>query len=441
MKKNIFKALAGTFISNGCIIFCGFITGILTARLLLPEGRGALAAVLYWPQIIAGIGLLSIHEAVTYRVGRDPDRRRKIVSSALWLALFLSIILSISGYLTIPWLLGLKRQELWSISRFYVLLYVPFNFVILTLFALDHGLMRFSQYNIFRLSVPLLYLSGILLLWFTGHVSVGMVVFVNLLSTVIVALVRMFMSGTELFMKPDFSEIWRLVKDALSFHGAAILVIAASQIDKFVVLKLWDNEFLGIYIVGLTVASSGLNMVGSTFHIVLFPSIAGSSQDQQYKKLTEGIRQAMFMLFFIAVPLMLLAPYFVPFLFGYQFTPAGILAVYLLMAYSLVSLKTIVIRSLRGFGEGLPGTIAELTALLLFLASVWPLSMQFGMIGVALALIFGNCGALLYLGIYLVQKHGVELRELWGLTPLTARQFYRALILYFQGQASDTKAR
>jgi len=34
----------------------GILTGSLVARLLLPEGRGALAAVLFWPQLLAGIG-------------------------------------------------------------------------------------------------------------------------------------------------------------------------------------------------------------------------------------------------------------------------------------------------------------------------------------------------------------------------------------------------
>src|SRR2546427_4815425 len=74
VKGSMQFAMLGAFATEGALLLVGLLTGPLAARLLLPEGRGALAAVLFWPQLLAGIGLLSLHEAVTYCVGAKSER-------------------------------------------------------------------------------------------------------------------------------------------------------------------------------------------------------------------------------------------------------------------------------------------------------------------------------------------------------------------------------
>jgi len=62
-----------TFLTNALILAFGTFTGILTARLLHPEGRGALAAVLFWPEILAGVGICGLNEALVYRMGQGKE--------------------------------------------------------------------------------------------------------------------------------------------------------------------------------------------------------------------------------------------------------------------------------------------------------------------------------------------------------------------------------
>ncbi|HWP91119.1 MAG TPA: oligosaccharide flippase family protein [Thermodesulfobacteriota bacterium] len=428
MSRGVLWAWMGTFITNLVIVACGFITGVLTARFLLPEGRGALAAVIFWSQLTAGIGIMSLPEATTYRIGRWPERASEIISTAFWLAICLSFIVTTLGYMAIPSLLGIKRQELWNISKLYLLVFIPFNFIGLTLLAIDQGGLRFSIYNRLRLLGPVIYLLGLVLLWITGHITVAWIVAMNASATVIAALIRVFLAGTALLYRPSFSEAWGLLRDGWSFHLATLLIIAANQADIFVILRLWDNKIIGLYMAAFTVAASALNLVGSTFHTVLFPTLV-NTQEKNLRtfKLMEGIRQAMFLLFVITVPLMVLAPKLVPLLFGEDFRPASMLSVFLLLAYFLIALKTIVIRSLRGFGEGLPGATAQGLSVILFLVIVWPLSARLYVAGVAVALIMANMASLFYLGFYLKQNHGVELRQCWGLTPATVRQFCKAI--------------
>src|SRR5207245_103928 len=94
------------------------------------------AEFLFWRQLLAGIGFLSLGEAVTYRIGTLPERESLIRASSFWPALGMSVVILAGGYLLMPFLLGGGRAHLWTLARFY-LLYIPFNFVALALLATD----------------------------------------------------------------------------------------------------------------------------------------------------------------------------------------------------------------------------------------------------------------------------------------------------------------
>ena len=57
-------------------------TGILTARALHPQGRGELAAILLWPQLLAGTLTLGLPSAVTYHLRLQPRRTAGFLWSA-----------------------------------------------------------------------------------------------------------------------------------------------------------------------------------------------------------------------------------------------------------------------------------------------------------------------------------------------------------------------
>jgi Na+-driven multidrug efflux pump len=81
------------------------------------------------------------------------------------------------------------------------------------------------------------------------------------------------------------------------------------------------------------------------------------------------------------------------------------------VAYLPLALRQIVIRSLRAFGDGRSGTLAEAMALAGFLLAVWPLCRFVGLVGVGLALLVANLAALAWLA------H--RLRAHYGLRPST----------------------
>ena len=414
MNSSLKLAVLGTLATEATLLVLGVLTGSLAARLLLPEGRGALAGTLFWPQLLAGIGLLSLSEAVTCRIGAQPQRASIIKASSLWLATFLAGVTTLTGYYLLPLLLGEGRSHLWSLSRLY-LAYIPFNFIALVLLASDQGTLRFGRYNLLRLSVPIVYLVGLLFLWVSSRVSVTSVVAMNCVGSIFAAVLRIALLGRNLFTKPSWEEVRALVRMAGRFHPATVLLLLASQVDQFVVLCFFDDVSLGHYVVAFTVASTGLAVVSGAFQKVLFPHLAYVRDPRaQVELLARGLRYVTLLLVGVSVPLAILTPWLVPWLFGRQFRDAAGIASVLVIAFLVVALKTTVIQCLRGFGDGHAGSLAAAISLGTFLLVVWPFKSTLGLAGVGGALGVANLVSLAYLGFQLRRNYNLTLREFWG---------------------------
>jgi O-antigen/teichoic acid export membrane protein len=425
MNRSPHLALAGTLATEGTLLLLGVLTGFPTARLLLPEGRGALAAVLFWPQLFAGIGLLSLNEAATYRIGANPERAPVIAASSFWLALILAEVTTLAGYVLIPFLLGEGRAHLVSLARIYLLVFIPFNFMALSLLASDHGGLYFARYNTLRPLVPLSYLIGLLALWATGHVSVAWVVAVNCAGTVLVAVVRLILVERRIMTVPSLGEAVALLGLAGRFHLTTVLLLLAAQADQFVVLTLWDNAALGKYVAAFTIASSGLAVVSGASYKVLFPHLAHVRDPAtQAGLLARGVRHAALLLVAFSLLLALGIPRLVPVLFGPAFQDAVNPARVLVVAYPFIALKVIAIQGLRGLGESRPGSMAAALSLGVFLLLAWPLGNALGLVGVGAGLWLANVGALGYLTYHLRRRHHLALPDLWGLTRRTMSEIW-----------------
>lgn len=405
------RAIIGTVAADGFLLVLGMLSGVITARLLLAEGRGALAAVLFWPQLLAGLGLLSLNEAATYRIGAARSRRTSAITAYFWLALALAFVTTGAGYVLVPLLLRDGRAHLWALARMY-LIYIPFNFVTLGLLAGDQAKLQFARYNVVRVVVPVTYLLGLLALWATRQISVASVVAINCAGSIVVAVVVLALQRPAIVEMPSWTEMRALLTLATRFHPATIVLLVASQADQFIVLHLWDDAAVGRYVVALAIASTGLALVSGPFQKVLFPHLANApSRAAQVELFIRGLCHASLSLVAVCTVLAVLTPWVVPSLFGPSFADAVGLAWVLLGAYLLVALKTIVIQALRGLGEGRSGWIAAALSLTIFMIVAWPLGKTLGLIGIGVGLGLANVGALAYLGYDLRFRCGVRFAD------------------------------
>ena len=98
-------AIAQVTMLRSVSIAVNICTGLLTAALLGPQGRGELAALIVAPQILAGLATLGLHGSLIYNVKADPENERQYISINLLLTFCVGLVAMVVGWFLEPlWL-------------------------------------------------------------------------------------------------------------------------------------------------------------------------------------------------------------------------------------------------------------------------------------------------------------------------------------------------
>src|ERR1700694_5527338 len=155
-------------------------SGVILARALGPEGRGALALAMLWPSLVATVGILGVSDAVVYRAAREETHPSAALSTALLLALPQGLLLCAAGWFLIRIALNGKPTAVAN-AEFY-LLFIPLNLLGVYSIAFLQGRMAMSSFNWFRGSVHVFYTALLAVLWFSHRVDVWTALAASLLS-------------------------------------------------------------------------------------------------------------------------------------------------------------------------------------------------------------------------------------------------------------------
>src|ERR1039458_2754511 len=80
------RAYAQTFTASAAARCLGVVSGVLTARLLGPTGRGELAVIISLPMLLVPIGQVELPRSLAYEVSRVDEIPRAVIATSFWLA-------------------------------------------------------------------------------------------------------------------------------------------------------------------------------------------------------------------------------------------------------------------------------------------------------------------------------------------------------------------
>jgi enterobacterial common antigen flippase len=430
--QRIANAWLGTIATNGLILACNVGTGILLARLLLPEGRGLLAAIMFWPGLLCSVGLLSIDQAVAHRVAKAPYDHGRTAATAMYLALVLCCLTGVVVAVCLPYLLGAERRAWWLTTQLYALTFIPVTYLGATARAIDYGELRLIRYNSWRVIAPAVYLSGLTLMALTDLVSVPFALWSSWLGVAAMGVIPMACRAAAFAHRPSCAEARSLLGLASAFHSTNLASLFASQIDRLLMVLIFDDAAIGFYVVAVTWGATSITAVYGSFCTVLFPYLAAEPDPgRQCALLARGLRYACLVLVGTIAALAFLTGWLLPALFGAEFHRSVPIAYALLAAYLPLSFRHIIVYGLRGLGRAHPGTIAEVITIVIFIACVWPLTGALSLMGVPAALVLANSISLLYLVHYLQRQLDLRPGDWWGLTPATFSEVVLLAIRYF----------
>ena len=226
------KHLAATFTATAAIQLGNLASGILAARLLLPEGRGQLAAIMLWPALIAAIGGLSINTSSAYFAAQQGERPSSIFAAVSWLSAALSAVLVAIGFAIIPYAYGDQAPVVLRLTEAY-LAFIPLNLFGLSFLALLQGGLRIGTFNVLRATLPAAYLAFVLLAFAFGRAGLGGFVTASLAANAVVvalalgALARLGWIG----FRAPLALMRAMLRYALSSHLGTAVAILSQRLD------------------------------------------------------------------------------------------------------------------------------------------------------------------------------------------------------------------
>jgi O-antigen/teichoic acid export membrane protein len=383
------KANIGTFATSVAIQACGVVTGILTARLLGPAGRGELAAVILWPTIFSNLGLMGCNWALAREVARAPERESQWVFSGVIVGLMGASFCLIAGYFLVPLLLSADKAYLVPVARLCLWL-IPLDVCNQMLLAAEHGRMRWRRFNLLRLSFFLFYLLLIALIAGARMARVRWFVAAFLASHLLTLVVRLWMqrrSFAEARANPI--ECRHLLRAGAPYFGATVSNLVSLQFDIILVVSLFDTRAAGIYAVASALAD-GQSALGEALGLTAFGILSNEANvSSQKKRIAQSFRQSALVSSGVGIALACMIPFLVVPLFGAQFSQAVKPAVVLALSASIAASANILNQAMRGAGRPDAGFVSQFVGTGILAVVALLLSRRFGLVGIAFAVWVG----------------------------------------------------
>jgi antigen flippase len=380
-------AVAQTLFANIFILSINFGTGIITARLLGPYGRGEQAAIILWPQALAVATTLGLPSAVLYNLRRHPDRASQLFSAALLIGALMGGIATVTGVLIIPrWLTQYSSEVVhfaqWAMfTAPLMLLSLIFNFVL-------QAREEFTLYNAVRYLNPLATLLVLVSLALIHDLTPFNAALAYLAPTVPIFL-WMLVRLWRLYRPTWRGMGWaakRLTSYGVRSYGVDLVGQLSAYLDRAFVVGMLTPVSMGLYAVALSLAQM-VNVFPNAAVSVLFPKASGRSVEEAASLAGRAARGSVTMTTLAAVGLAILSPWALSIVYGREFLDAIHVFKLLLFVMVLRSVTYVLFQTFMAVGRPGLATIPQIVGLVLSVPLLLVLVPRYGLEGVGLALL------------------------------------------------------
>ena len=308
--------------SSAFAIVATFASGILLARLLSVEDRGLVALVIYWAGFAAAFGNLSLPDAFVARekdqAGEAAFRVPGLMAAVLLVALA-AIAITLIVLAAMPDQFdGLPLEfAMVAIASFIVI-----NHTNRALIAYERANLNFARLAVEQMLLPLLYAGALIGAALWDGLSVETVVVIFLVSRVPILIVRLWRFRRRLIGAVQPGELSGLLTGAARFHAVALARSVCDQADKVIVSLQWTAANVAYFAVGHSAVGAAYAVVSQALNVVALPIATKMSAAEVGDHFTKSLRVTMILLIAAVVPLIVVAPWLVPLIFGDKYTAA-----------------------------------------------------------------------------------------------------------------------
>jgi O-antigen/teichoic acid export membrane protein len=367
-------------------------TGLIAARLLLPEGRGELAALMLWPGLVAELGCLALSDALLYRLASGAASPRVLCGTILALGAALCALLIPIGFAILPFVMPGHDPDIVAAAWWYMALYLPTYFASLFAANMFQGRLDLVAWNAVRAIVPTLYLAGILILGFLIAPEAPEFAAANVAAMVASAAfgVALMVRRGWFGLRADLGEARALAVYGAKAHAGEVLHSLRQKLDQAVVATLMSASELGLYAVALTIANGPLILV-QTIANIAFPKISAQpTLAGKVEVFGRYLRLSMAVVVAVDIVLWTLNAWLVPLLFGRAFAPATPIANLALVGLLPFAAKLLCAAALKACDRALAIPRAEFWGLVVVAPALFVLVPAYGLMGAAASLVIAQ---------------------------------------------------
>lgn len=390
--KNDYKPEFGIDVSINFITqilaFCLlFVSSIIIARTLGPEGKGLFSLVLMIPIMTVTLTNMGINFSNIYFIGKN----RYPIGSIVGNALFYSLIVggSVAFFLIILEPL-LNSHFLKGVSRIYLyttLPLIPFLLMSENIYYVLLGYRKMIKLSILRLINPLTYLTILVITYYFFQLSVYGAILANISGLLVCLLVGIYFlvkSGYCAGLTLNKTLYMESFKFGLKQHLGAIFQLLNYRLDMLIIAVLLTSMEVGQYSVSVVIAET-IWYIPSSLGQVLYPKTA-TSDIKAANTFTPLVCKTNIILTFIAILILYgISGIIIPWLFTSEFYPSVMALKLLLPGTFFLGISKVLGSDLTGRGFPQYSTYASLVSLIFTVIFDFLLIPRFGINGAALA--------------------------------------------------------
>jgi len=344
-----------TIASRFAIIGLNAATGILTARLLAPEGRGELVAISIWPALVAGLTTLGLPTALVYHGRRDPARLGELTAAALALAIIAGLVGTAIAWALIPMWLRQHPPGVITAARF-CLFGTVLNSMTLVGRAAWEARGDFRSSNLTQVAAPAMTIVGLVGLAATGHLTsvTAAIAYVVVSAPVLVWMLVGLRTHHPLARRGMGAESRQLLHYGARSYGVDLFGVLSVYLDQALVVGMLSPLAMGIYAVALSLARI-ISAVHVGLATLMLPTVIGYSTEALTAAIARSARLAAVVTAAIGLAIVAAGPLLVGLLYGGAYASAGALLPLLVLAMIVSGTVYVLIQGLLAAGR--PGVV------------------------------------------------------------------------------------
>ena len=379
-----------SYVIDGALSFAA---GVIVARALGPDGRGAFGLFVVSAalgQMLLGIGF---GNAAIYYIGKGAMTVRDVVSAAHVVTLAAIAITAAAVALIVPWTGGTIIGG--DVSAWLLVAAIPALIYAGALRIVLQAESRFWEMGIATAIQPLLMLACVLGLYAAGTDTAESVVVAWIFSNACAAafcLLRIGLREVDVrqIARPRFDVLTSLAHFGAQGEAGNILQLLNYRLDQYVVRIFVGLAGVGIYAVGVSM-TEGVWMIANAVAIVLLPRLTAASDEDVRWMTPLATRNTVAIAAGVAVVLGVAAPLIIPPFFGHDYDESVQALWWLLPGTVALTGSKVLTSYIFSRGRPLVNTGITVVSLVVTTVTLFALVPAFGVNGAALASSLAYC--------------------------------------------------